>query len=112
MDILKVAQRVARGVLRRRKKVVVSSVVLAAAVLVPAAYYLGKEPPRFRTSAIILIETRPDRMPLFQEFSPFRSLPVQLAILKSRSLAENVIEHLPKSSLQDLVDSPYYVDYQ
>ena len=84
--------------------------LIALVVCVPAAYYLSKEPPRFKTSAVILLEARPDRVPLFQEFSPFRPLPVQLAILKSRSLAESVIETLPKGTLQDLVDNPYHVD--
>ncbi|MBI3857533.1 MAG: hypothetical protein HY293_17775 [Planctomycetes bacterium] len=85
--------------------------VVSAVALVPASYFLSKEPPRFRTSATILLETRPDRAPIFQELSPFRPLPVQLAILRSRSLAEGVVDSLPKASLKDLIENPYYVDY-
>jgi capsular exopolysaccharide synthesis family protein len=83
----------------------------AALLLGGLAYQLSKEPPRYRTSATILLESRPDRVPVFQELSPFRPLPVQLAILQSRSLAEAVVENLPKASLQDLIEKSYHVNY-
>ncbi|HXG02274.1 MAG TPA: hypothetical protein VNO23_02515, partial [Candidatus Binatia bacterium] len=97
-------------VLRRRKRLVVFSFLLAAVTLVPAAIYLSKEPPRFRSSATVLLEARPDRVPVFQEFSPFRPLPVQLAILNSRSLAESVLDNLPRAAVDDLIERPYYFD--
>jgi polysaccharide biosynthesis transport protein len=106
-----VVQRIGRGVLRRRKRLALISMLAALALLVPAAHRLSKEPPRFKSSALILLEAKPDRVPVFQEFSPYRPLPVQLAILQSRSLAESVIDGLPKSSLQDLIENPYRVDY-
>src|SRR5215813_257556 len=99
------------GVWRRRKRLAVFSLLVALVVLGPLAFYLSKEPPHFRTSATILLETRPDRIPVFQEFSPSRPLPIQLAILRSRSIAEGVMESLPRASLQDLLQNPYYVDY-
>lgn len=105
------ARRIVQGLLRRRKLQMCLFFVVAAIVAIPAAYRMSEEPPRFRTSATILLETRPQRLPLFQEFSPFRPLPVQLAILRSRSLAEGVVESLPKASLQELIDNPYYIDY-
>jgi succinoglycan biosynthesis transport protein ExoP len=111
VEYWKLLKRVAVGVRRRRKRLLVLTTILGAAAFVPAGYYLGKEPPRFRTSATILIESRPDRVPVFQEFAPYRPLPVQLAILRSRALAENVLENLPKASLQDLLENPYHVDY-
>ncbi len=64
------------------------------------------------TSAVVLLEARPDRVPLFQEFSPFRPLPVQLAILRSRNLAETVLDQLPRASFRDLTEHPYRVDYR
>jgi capsular exopolysaccharide synthesis family protein len=79
--------------------------------LVPAAYQLSKQPPRFTASAVVLLEARPDRLPLFQEFSPFRPLSVQIAILRSRSLAEGVLEALPRNAFDELVDQPHYIDY-
>jgi succinoglycan biosynthesis transport protein ExoP len=99
------------GVWRRRKLLVLLSFVGALATLGPLAFYLSKEPPRYRTTATILVESRPDRIPLFQEFAPSRPLAVQMAILRSRRLAEAVLETLPRTSLQDLLVNPYYVDY-
>lgn len=112
MDYWQVLRRVAHGLLHRRKRLALLSFVLAAAVILPAAgYYVAKEPPRFATSATILLEVRPDRIPVFQEFSPLRPLSVQMAILHSRALAQGVIDSLPKGSLRDLIDHPYGVDY-
>jgi capsular exopolysaccharide synthesis family protein len=109
---LRIVERLATGIVRRRKSLALLTLAAAVSLFAPIAYYLGKEPPRFRTSATILLEARPDRVPLFQEFSPYRPLPVQLAILRSRSLAEGVLDNLPKASYQDLVDNPYNLDYQ
>jgi len=111
VEIWEIALRIARGVLRRQKRLLLLSGVAAAAVAIPAAFYVSKQPPRYKTFAVLLLESKPDRVPLFQEFSPFRPLPVQLAILRSRSLAETVVETMPKSSVQDLIDNPYHVDW-
>ncbi|MEK7370404.1 MAG: hypothetical protein AAB265_03005, partial [candidate division NC10 bacterium] len=111
MDILKILKQVAQSVMARRKKWVALGIALALLVFIPLAYWLSQEPPRYRTSALILIENRPDRTPLFQEFSPYRPLAVQFAILRSRSLAEVVIESLPRATVEDLIDNPYSRDY-
>jgi capsular exopolysaccharide synthesis family protein len=111
MDIVTIVKQVALSVLTRRKKWVLLVTLGALVVFIPVAFMMSKEPPRFRTSAMILIESRPDKTPLFQEFSPFRPLAVQLAILRSRSLAESVIETLPRASVEDLIENPYYRDY-
>ena len=110
MDYWQIVRRIALDVLRRRKRLAVLCVVVTAAAALPAAYYLSKEPPRYRTSATILLEGRPDRVLLFDEYAPQRPLSVQLAILRSRALAEAVIETLPKSSLQELIDNQYHVN--
>lgn len=111
MDVWQILVRLGRGVLRRRKRMAVITFAAAAVMLTVTAIHLSKEPPRFRTSATILVEARPDHVPVFQEFAPSRALPVQLAILNSRTLAESVLENLSKTSQQDLTESPYYVDY-
>src|SRR3990167_1216793 len=111
MDILKILKQVAQSVMARRKKWVALGITLAILAFIPLAYMLSQEPPRYRTSALILIENRPDRTPLFQEFSPFRPLSVQFAILRSRSLAEVVIESLPRATVEDLIENPYSRDY-
>jgi succinoglycan biosynthesis transport protein ExoP len=111
MDILKVLKQVALSVLARRKKWVLVAFFAALGLFVPVAYRMSHEPPRFRTSATILMETRPEGVALFREFAPFRPLEVQLAILKSRGLSEAVVESLPRNSVEDLVQNPYTVDY-
>ncbi|MEK7837890.1 MAG: hypothetical protein AAB328_07885, partial [candidate division NC10 bacterium] len=65
MTILK---QVAQSVMARRKKWVALGITLALLAFLPSAYWLSQEPPRYRTSALILIENKPDRTPLFQEF--------------------------------------------
>ena len=111
MEMLNTIQQLVRAVIARRKIWVAVVSVAALSLFLPVAYMMSREPPRFRTGAVILIESRPDRAPLFQEFSPYRPLPVQLAILKSRSLAEAVVETLPRASVEDLLENPYYRDY-
>ncbi len=111
MNNAQILKQIALSVLSRRKKWVLLVSLLGVALFMPIAYVMSKEPPRHRTVSTVLMETRPDRAPLFQEFSPFRPLDVQLAILRSRSLSEAVVESLPRNSVEDLVDNPYSVDY-
>lgn len=111
MDIRTVIKQVALSLFARRKKWIVLTTLAALAVLLPAAYVLSKEPPRFRTTATILIENKAGKEPVFQEFSPNRPVPVQLAILRSRLLAASVVEALPKASAEDLIRNPYGRDY-
>jgi capsular exopolysaccharide synthesis family protein len=100
-----------RSLFARRKKWIVLTMLASLALLVPAAYLLSKEPPRYQTVATVLIENKADRAPVFQEFSPYRPLPVQLAILQSRLLAASVVEALPRPAIDDLVYRPYGRDY-
>lgn len=111
MDTRTLIKQVAISLFARRKKWIALTTVAALLVLIPIAYVLSKEPPRYRTTATILIENKADRAPVFQEFSPHRPLPVQLTILRSRLLAASVVEALPKSSMDDLVENPYGRDY-
>jgi capsular exopolysaccharide synthesis family protein len=111
MDNRTVIKQVALSLFARRKKWIVLTTLIALMFLLPAAYVLSKEPPRYRTTATVLIESRAGREPVFQEFSPNRPLAVQLAILQSRLLAAAVVEALPKSSLEDLLHNPYGRDY-
>jgi succinoglycan biosynthesis transport protein ExoP len=111
MNNVQILKQIALSVFSRRKKWVLLVSLLGVALFMPVAYVMSKEPPRHRTVATILMETRPDRAPLFQEFSPFRPLDVQLAILRSRSLSEAVVESLPRNSVDDLVQNPYSIDY-
>jgi len=111
MDTRTVIKQVALSLFARRKKWIVLTTLAALALLLPVAYILSKEPPRFRTTATVLIENKAGKEPVFTEFSPNRPLPVQLAILRSRLLAASVVEALPKASLDDLIRNPYGRDY-
>jgi succinoglycan biosynthesis transport protein ExoP len=111
VDLWQTAQRLALGVMRRRKRLALVSSLAALLALLSLAYSLSKEPPRYRTSAVIFLEARPSRTPVFQEMSPHRPLPVQLAILRSRSLADTVVESLPRASFNELLEVSYRVDY-
>jgi capsular exopolysaccharide synthesis family protein len=106
-----VVKQVALSLFARRKKWVGLTTLSALLFLFPAAYMLSKEPPRYRTTATIFIENKTDAGGVFQEFSPSRPVPVQLAILQSRLLAAAVVEALPKAAVDDLLNSPYGRDY-
>ncbi len=111
MDTRTVIKQVAASLFARRKKWMVLTSVATFCALAPAAYLLSKEPPRYRTSATIFIENKAERAPVFPEFSPVRPVPVQLAILQSRLLAASVVEALPRSAYEDLIQKPYSKDY-
>jgi capsular exopolysaccharide synthesis family protein len=111
METRTVVKQVALSLFARRKKWIALTTLAGLMLLLPAAYVVSKEPPRYRTTATILIENKVDRTPVFQEFSPARPLPVQLAILQSRLLADSVVEALPQSAVEDLLRNPYGRDY-
>jgi capsular exopolysaccharide synthesis family protein len=110
MDILTALRQVAWSLFVRRKKWIILTTSLAVALLVPVAYLMSKEPPRYQTVATVFLESKAGS-PLFQEFSPFRPLSVQLAILQSRILALSVLEALPRASVEDLIVNRYSVDF-
>lgn len=111
MDILSALKQVGLSLIARRKRRIILVTLAVLVVSVPVAYLLSTEPPRYRTAATIFIENKPERASMFQEFSPFRPLPVQLAILRSRILGESVIDALPRASVEDLIENPYSRDY-
>ena len=111
MDIVSTLKQIAFSLFVRRKKWLVLTTLGALALCLPVAYLISREPPRYQTTATIFLESAAVT-PLFQEFSPFRPLSVQLAILQSRALAQAVIEALPRASVQDLIANPYGRDYR
>ncbi len=60
MDTKTVGQ-LALSLFARRKKWIALTILAVLAVLAPVAYLLSEEPPRYRTSATILIETKNER---------------------------------------------------
>jgi len=111
METRTVIKQVALSLFARRKKWLALTTMAGLVLLLPAAYFVSKEPPRYRTTATILIENKVERTPVFQEFSSARPLPVQLAILQSRLLAASVVEALPQTAVEDLLRNPYGRDY-
>src|SRR6266850_3609240 len=111
MDIVSTLKQVARSLFVRRKKWIILATIAALALFVPAAYLLSREPPRYQTQATIFLESKAVS-PLFHEFSPYRPLAVQFAILQSKILAQSVIEALPRASVEDLIANPYSQNYQ
>src|SRR3990172_10645740 len=105
MDILMTFKQLALSLFSRRKRWVVLATGLALVLLLPAGYLLSKEPPRFRTTAVVFLESKVDRISLFQEFSS-RPMPVQMALLQSRALAEAVLAALPRASVAALIPAP------
>jgi capsular exopolysaccharide synthesis family protein len=106
MDIANTLKQVALSLFVRRKMWIILATVAALALLLPAAYLASREPPRYQTTATIFLESKTPSL-LFQEFSPFRPLAVQLAILQSRVLAQSVFEALPRAAVEDLIKNPY-----
>jgi polysaccharide biosynthesis transport protein len=114
MESWSVLERIVRGVVRRRKRLALITGLTALFILLPVAYYVSKEPPRYRTTAVILLEPRPERTPVFPDPTPAArasAFSVQMAILNSRSLAESVVENLSSSSLQELLETSFQIDY-
>ncbi len=111
MDIVSTLKQVALSLFVRRKKWIAITVAAALVLFLPVAYLISREPPRYQTTATIFLESKAGS-PLFEEFSPYRPLSVQLAILQSRALAQSVIEALPRASVQDLIANPYSHDYR
>jgi polysaccharide biosynthesis transport protein len=104
-------ERLVRGVIRRRKQLFFIASLVALVLLLPVAFIVSREPQRYRATAVVLLEVRPDRVPVFNDMSPNRPFPVLLAILASRSLAESVVENLPKASLQELLETSLQPDF-
>ena len=55
MDILKNLKQVGLSLFGRRKRWVILAAALGLVLFLPAAYTLSKEPPRFRTSAVVYL---------------------------------------------------------
>ena len=66
MDTKTVIKQVALSLLARRKKWIAVTTLVTLALLAPTAYLLSKEPPRYRTTATILIEDKAGREPFLR----------------------------------------------
>jgi uncharacterized protein involved in exopolysaccharide biosynthesis len=81
------------------------------AVSLPALWKASGTEPRFTSTAIILLEHSADNYPIFREWVPQNSAPILMTLLRSRSVAEEVVETLPKASFEELLTHRDERDY-
>ncbi len=99
-----------QGVLRRRKKVVIAAFGLIAVPLLGWSIY-GQRP-QFRSTATVQI--RPsiaEILPAARDLPVRSDIPVQLAVLRSRSLTREVLRSLPQETMDELVQDSQRRDY-
>ncbi len=99
-----------QGVLRRRKKVVVAAFGLIAVPLLGWGIY-GQRP-QFQSTAIVHI--RPsiwEMLPGARDLPVRSDLPVQMAVLRSRSLTKEVLKSLPQETMDELMKDSLRRDY-
>ncbi len=99
-----------RGVLRRRKKVMIAAFTLIALPLVWWSIYGHQR--RFASAAIVQIKPSIAEMfPGMRDLPVGPNLSVQMAVLKSRTLANEVLEAVPQETLDELMTKSLAPDY-
>jgi capsular exopolysaccharide synthesis family protein len=99
-----------RGVWRRHKRLV-GGIFLGLAVPLLALVYLFSQP-LYESLATIAIDSPPvEQIPLLRELPRRDSVATQQILLRSRSLAEGVVEALPKESFEELLTYSQHKDY-
>ncbi len=89
-----------RRVLRQRKWWILLTLL---AVALPALWQAARAQPSFTSTAIILMEQSSDNYPIFREWVPQNSAPILFTLLRSRGVAEDVVDSLPKASFEELL---------
>lgn len=103
-------QAVLRGVWRRHKRLV-TALFLGLAIPGLLVVYRTSQS-LYVSTAMISIESSPlDSIPFFKDIPRKDNIASQLALLKSRSLSEGVIEALPKESFEELLANSQHTDY-
>jgi len=99
-----------RGVWRRHK-LLVAAIFLGLAIPLLALVYFSSKPLYVSTATIDIASSSLGQIPFFTEVPKADSIATRLALLKSRSLGEGVVEALPKESFDELVNNSQYIDY-
>ena len=99
-----------RGVWRRHKRLTVA-IFLAVAIPAVAGVYMTSEPTYVSTASLAIDSSPLDQLPFFKDLPRRDNVGIQLALLKSRSLGEGVVEALPKESFEELLAKAQYTDY-
>ncbi len=99
-----------RGVWRRHKLLTIVIFFVVAIPLFGFVYLSAK--PEYVASATIVIETSVlEQLPLFRDMPRRENVAAHLALLRSRALAEAVVEALPTESRDELLTHSQYQDY-
>jgi capsular exopolysaccharide synthesis family protein len=99
-----------RGIWRRHK-LLVAAIFLGLAIPLLVEVYITSKP-LYVSAATVDVESSPlGQIPFFREAPGPDSIATRLALLKSRSLSEGVVEALPKESFDELVNNSQYIDY-
>ena len=99
-----------RGVFRRRKKVIIAAFTLIALPLVGWTMY-GQQPRFVSTATVHIKRSIADMFPGTRDLPVGPNLSVQMAVLKSRSLAGEVLEAVPQETLGELMTENLEPDY-
>ena len=103
-------QAILRGVWRRHKRLVTAIFFGLAIPGLVFIYWTSQS--LYVSTATISIESSPlDSIPFFKDIPKKDNIATQLALLKSRSLSEGVIEALPKESFEELLTNSQHTDY-
>jgi len=99
-----------RGVLRRRKKVVIAAFGLIAVPLL--GWNIYGQRPQFQSTAIVQIKPSiAEIFPAARDLPVRSDMPVQMAVLRSRSLAKEVLESVPQETVDELMKDNLWWDY-
>ncbi len=99
-----------RGIWRRHK-LLVAAIFLGLAIPFLTEVYLTSKPLYVSEATINLESSAFEQIPFLREAPGPDSIANRVALLKSRSLSEGVIEALPKESFDELVNNSQYIDY-
>jgi capsular exopolysaccharide synthesis family protein len=95
----------------RRHKLLVAGIFFGVAGSLLLFLYLTSQP-LYVSTATINIDSSPfEQIPFFKEVPKKDNIAIHLALLRSRSLSEGVVEALPKESFEELVNNAQYTDY-
>lgn len=101
--------RLLRRILRKRWKLMLA-VFLGLAIPI-AAYTLFFEKKTYEAMATLFVDSSPEKYSFLKEWIPGSDIPLQMAVLKSRALAELVVASLPRESVDELLNEAMYRDY-
>ena len=99
-----------RGVLRRRKTVVITAFALIALPVLGWIIY-GRRPLFESTATVHIKPSIAEMFPATRDLPVGSNLSVQMAVLESRALANEVLEAVPQETMDELMQQNVAPDY-